>query len=101
MDENLVNELVKRIVKLEQEVEFLGQKRVYQQDIVPHEVKNRHLGEPNTYIRTGLSTSRPTTGTSIKLGLEYFGTQVWFEYDTNKLYIWKPNTNAWVSVTLA
>ena len=77
-----------------------SENREHQSDYAPKSIKNRHLSEPNTYIRTGTTTGRPTIGSDIKLGADFFGTAVWFDYQTSKLWIWNPALKAWRSIQL-
>jgi hypothetical protein len=74
--------------------------RVTQEDITSNVVKNRHMAEPNTYIRCGLSSERPTIGASVMQGTTFFGTSAFFEYDTNRIYIWNPQEKVWKSILL-
>lgn len=62
-----------------------------QQNILPQAIKNRHLGEPNSYIYSGLAANRPTTG--VKLTSAGLGCSIYFSTDTNVLNIW--NGTAW------
>lgn len=96
MDNKDIYELVQN---LRQEVESLKQQRVGQQMILPQAIKNRHMGEANTYIYGGLSANRPTRGNTIKAGNTIISISAYFETDTNKLYIW--NNTTWKSVTLS
>lgn len=88
-------ELQKQINELKKEVERLKVKRSYQQDLMPQSVKNRAMGEANTYIFNGSTANKPTTGVSVTIG-----TQVYFDEGANKLYIWNSTSKAWKSVTL-
>lgn len=89
MDDQLT-ELTKKMEKMQYDIDVLQKKRIYQQDIVPAVVKNRHLGEANTYIYNGQSAYLPTTGNSVTIG-----TQVFYAEDEKKLYIWNSTNEAW------
>lgn len=88
-----MEELQKQIKKLQQQVEELQTKRIYQWDIPPQVIKNRHQGEPNSYVYSGLAADRPTSGAEVTLGVS-----IYFATDTNVLSIW--NGTSWVSETL-
>lgn len=83
-----------RIKKLEQEVEFLKQRRVSQSDIIPQAVKLRHLGEGVPYIQSGLAANRPTSGAVVTSGYT-----IWWSYDTHVLSVW--DGSQWRTVTLS
>lgn len=88
-----MDNLAKEVEDLKREIENLKQKRIYQQDIIPDGVKQRHLGEANRYIWTGLEADLPE-------GHEVTSSTVaYFCIDSNKLKIW--NGTAYVSVTLS
>lgn len=78
--------LLKRIKELEREVAELKHRRIHQQDITSDAVKERHVGEGVRFIRAGLAANKPTTP-------EKDGA-VYFETDTNKLFI--GDTSAWL-----
>ncbi len=85
--------LMEKFLELKRKVELLMQKRIYQQDIIPDAVKQRHMSEGNRYFIAGIESDRPE-GNSVTSSVTcYFAT------DTNKLYLW--NGTAWVSVTLS
>lgn len=77
-----------RLKDLEQDVQFLMEKRITQVDVLPRAIKQRHL-EANI-IFFGLSTDRPDGSTEV---------QCWFSTDNNTLSIW--NGTAWVSEVLS
>jgi len=87
-----MDDLKKKVEELEKKIQKLETKRIYQMDVTPGAIKNRHLGEANTYILAGLEADRPT-------GHEVTSSTVaYFAKDTNVLSIW--NGTAWVSETL-
>lgn len=90
-----LKQLQEKIEKLEREVRNLRQRRIYQDDVVPAAIKNRHLGEANSYVFCGLAADRPTEGTLI----QPFTTSIYFATDTGVLSIW--NGTAWLSETFA
>lgn len=92
-DTNQIQDIQSKLEKLELKISELEQRRVSQLSIIPGAVKNRHVGEGVSYIFSGLSADRPTEGI-----MPSVGTQIYFETDTNKLYVW--NGTAWKSVTL-
>lgn len=84
-----------QIDALKKEIEILKVRRMYQMDYTPQSVKNSTMGEPNSYVFSGLSTDRPTTGVSLtSTGL---GCSIWWSYDTGVLSIW--NGSAWLTRT--
>lgn len=93
MSDDLINELIKTIDKLKQKINLLEQKRIYQQDIVPDGVKQRHMGEGNRYIWAGLEADLPDGASVTSSVVAYFCT------DTFKLKIWTGDT--YKSVTLS
>jgi hypothetical protein len=78
---------------IKKELENLRFRRVFQQDLMPQAVKQKHMGEPNAYINAGLEADIPD-GASVTSGVS-----VYFEKDTNKLKIY--NGTSYVSVTLS
>lgn len=91
----MIDETKKLFQEIKKELEDLRFRRVFQQDIVPQAVKQRHMGEPNAYISAGLVANRPdpaevTSGVSAYYGL-----------DTKKLYVWNVDNNEWDEVQLA
>jgi len=83
----------KELKELKAKVELIDERRITQTMIMPGGVKQRHMGEPNSYITAGLEADLPT-GVSVT-----FGTIIYFATDTSKLYIW--NGTAFKSVTLS
>jgi transcription termination factor Rho len=82
-----INNLKKQIDDLTQKVEELSKKnqggsgRIRQQDILPGAIKNRAMGEANSYFYAGLLADRPD-GVSFGKNVNYY-----FSTDTNVLYI--------------
>ena len=85
----------KILLGLLKRIEQLEQRRIYQRDIAPNEVKQSHVGEGVRYIRDGVTADKPTEGEEPLQGAAIF-----FDYDTNTLYVWNRRTNAWVSEVL-
>lgn len=83
-DHEQIQDLLRRVKALEN-------KRIYQDDIVSDGVKTRHVGEGVRFIQTGVAADRPTTPAEPP-----GSAMIYFETDTNKLYIWNPSTNLWV-----
>jgi hypothetical protein len=79
--------------QLAADVELLKQRRLTQVDYTPGSIKNRSMGEANTWINGGLSANRPTTPPKAAQGLAAY-----FESDTNKLYIWNGTIWEWVQL---
>lgn len=82
------SELSIKIFEIEKQIRQLNTKRVYQDDIPPNTIKQRHVEA--MIIFRGLEADLPD-GTTEKIA--YFCT------DSNKLKIW--NGTAWVSTTLS
>lgn len=89
MDEELIKKLNSRIETLERKVEELTVKRIYQQDVVPQAVKNRHMGEANSYVYNAL-TDTDLPGKSVDIG-----TQIYYKEVDSTLYIWNSVTEVW------
>lgn len=77
-----MDDLQKQVDELKKEIQLLKARRLTQDMYIPSSVKNRHLGEPNSYIRSGLSANLPP-GNIVTLG-----SIVYFETDTGRLKIW-------------
>ena len=83
-----------RIKKLEDRLDQLENRRIFQQMIVPDAIKMRHMGEANRFFRSGLSADRPTVGeTGTDSSAAYFAT------DTGVLSVW--DGSAWLETTLS
>jgi hypothetical protein len=80
-----------RLSELESRIAQLETRRVYQQDIIPAAVKQRHID--GLIIFRGLVANRPVDGST--------EIQVYFSTDEDKLYVWNDVSEAWKSVTLA
>ncbi len=91
---NEVNKLMKEVSDLKKEIEALKVRRIYQQQIVPDAVKMRHMSEGNRFVRSGLSTDRPTEGEN---GTD--SSACYFATDTGVLSVW--NGTSWLDVTLS
>jgi hypothetical protein len=91
MDKSIAN----RITQLEKTVASLVAKRTQQLDVAPNAIKQRHLGESNIYIRTGLDANLPAVGETTTTG----SNGIYFATDSFKLYIW--TGVAWKHVTLS
>ena len=83
-----------KLKELEERIAKLETKRVLQQDILPDVVKMRHIGEGVRFIRGGITADKPTAGEE-----PMQGNAVYFDTDTDKLYVW--NGSSWVSTTLS
>lgn len=91
MDSNLAQ----KVKELEDKVEILSQRRISQLDIIPSTIKNRHMGEANTYVFSGVEADLPVAG--INIGTQNFS--MYWCTDSHKLKIW--DGTIWRSVTLA
>lgn len=87
-----MEELKKKIEDLERKVQLLEQARMTQEKILPGVVKNRHLGEGNSYVIYGLEADLPPGNTVTSSTIAYYSS------DTNKWWIW--NGTAYKSVQL-
>lgn len=90
----IVGGLVNRIEALEKLQK--GGTRIYQQDIVPGAVKQRHISEGVIFIRSGLAANRPST---LTVEASQNGSAMYWATDTFALSIW--TGSAWKSVTLS
>lgn len=80
---------------MQKQIDQLKQQRVTQSMLLPASVKNRAMGEPNTYVFSGLAADRPTTGVQIEgTGV---GCSIYWATDTGVLSIW--SGTAWLSET--
>ena len=93
MDRN-IEDLIQQIRTLTQRLSALEQRRVGQGMIINGQVKQRHLGEGNRFIRSGLAADRPTTGEPVEVNSSAY----YFSTDSGVLSVW--NGTAWLSVTL-
>lgn len=93
-----MDEIQSLLEELRGRVSDLEKKRIFQQDVIPDAIKMRHIGEGVRYIQTGTAANRPTTP-AVPPG----SCMLYFETDTNKLYIWNTATSGggWKSVTLS
>lgn len=82
-------DLARLVSALYQKVLDLEGTRIYQQNIAPNAVKNRHID--GYIIETGLEADRPDGTTH---------TKAFFATDTNKLSIWNSSDEDWKEVTL-
>ena len=89
-------ELQKQIDDLQDQINDIRNTRFKQQDVLPGVITNRVQGEPNSYIYSGLSANKPTSGT--KLTSTGLGRSIYWAYDTGVLWIW--NGTAWRYVSL-
>lgn len=89
------NKLLQLISDITERLSNLETARIHQSDIVNGAVKQRHMGEANRFIRSGLEANLPTEGE----GTNANGTACYFCTDSNKLKIW--NGDSWVSTTLS
>lgn len=95
--------LSKEVEKLKHRMDLLEQRRVSQTSVLPQAITNRAMGEPNTYVFSGLSANRPAEG--FQLSTTGYGCSIYWSYDTGILSIWQPaigsNPAGWLEVTLA
>lgn len=84
-------QIVERLKGLEQEIERIRQRRVYQRDVVFGEIKQQHID--GIIIFRGDSSDLPTDGST--------EIQAYYAEDQKKLYIWNTTTDVWESVTLS
>jgi len=89
------NKLIQVISDLSERLSNLENARIHQSDIPPATIKQRHLGDGNRFIRSGLEANLPTSGEGTSIN----STAYYFCVDSNKLKIW--NGVNWVSVTLS
>lgn len=94
MEAQIIEGLLKRIDKLEDEIKSLQTKRVTQAQVLPDVIKERHVGEGVRFIRAGLEADLPTEGEPTASGQPFY----WCT-DSFKLKIW--TGTAWKSVTLS
>jgi hypothetical protein len=81
------NDLIKRIQKLEEEVERLKTRRVGQTELLPGCVKARNVSEGIKYIQSGLVADLPVVDIPMQ------GQQFFWATDTHTLYIY--DGSAW------
>jgi len=85
-----------KIAQLQKQIDELKVRRVSQSQIIPGQVKQAAMGEPNAYVNGGTTANKPTIGNAVT-----FGASIYFDNGTNKLYCWNSVTSTWVSVTLS
>lgn len=61
----------------------------------PDTVKMRHVGEGVRYVRDGDTAGKPAAG---EIPLQ--GAAMYFDYQTNMLWIWNRSSKTWKSVQL-
>lgn len=83
-----------KIRLLEMRLTALEQRRIGQGMIIADQVKQRHLGEGNRFIRSGLAANRPLVGEPV----ESNSSACYFATDSGVLSIW--DGNAWLETTL-
>lgn len=83
-----MDEVLKRLAAIEGVVDQMRHRRIYQDDIVPDAVKQRHIGEGVRFLRYGLAAARPTSG-------ELTGA-VYFASDTTVASVW--TGSAWKTI---
>ena len=89
-----IQKLETLVEELRQELIILKQRKVYQQDVIPGAIKNRAMGEANSYVVNVLAADIPTVGTPARVG-----TPMMYAEDEKKLYIWSTVNTAWETVT--
>lgn len=93
---NNYEQLMQRLINLEQKVNQGAQTGllVGQQNIIPGSIKNRAMGEANSYVFGGSASNKPTVG--VVMNTNSFS--IYFDTTANKLWIW--NGSVWKSVSL-
>jgi hypothetical protein len=79
---------------LQEQIDDLRVKRIHEHDILPGEIKSKHISEGVKWIRSGLSNELPLEGPPTD-----YGSAIYFETNTGNLNIW--NGSQWLTVTLA
>lgn len=82
------------ILKIQRRLDALEQRRVSQGMIISDQVKQRHQGEGNRFVRSGLAANRPTEGEPVEAN----SSAIYFARDTGVLSIW--DGVVWLEVTL-
>jgi hypothetical protein len=95
MESQIIQGLMKKVKDMERRVEILETRRITQEMVTPQVIKNRAMGEPNSYVYSGLAADRPTTG--VQLASTGKGCSIFWATDTGVLSIW--NGTAWLSET--
>jgi hypothetical protein len=90
-----MDDLQKKLKELEERIAKLETRRLLQQDFLPSCVKNRAMGEANSYIYNINSSNLPTSGTT-----PVIGTSIFYEEDTKKIKIWNSVNKEWDETTL-
>jgi len=84
-----MEELNKKLKELEDRISQLETRRILQQDILPGAVKNRAMGEANSYVK--ILTSSPTGAKFNENTMAYFNSA------DSKWYVY--NGTAWVKTS--
>lgn len=84
-----MDDLTKRVKTLEINFALLKQKRIKRRDVVPNEIKQRHID--GKVIFRGNSIDLPSDGST--------EIQAFYAFDQKKLYIWNTTNDAWESAS--
>lgn len=95
MEDYTVLSLSKEVDKLKKELDALKTRRITQDMILPGVVKMRHMSEGNRFVRGGTTSKKPSEGESTTDGFA-----IYYDSDTNDLYVYNSVSGAWKSVTL-
>lgn len=89
MDEDIKKE----IKNLQTQIDELRTRRIHEHDLIPGEIKSKHISEGVKWVRSGVAADLPSEGPPTD-----YGSAIYFETDTGNLNIW--NGSAWMVVTL-
>lgn len=78
-----MDKLQKQIDELKLQLFELSGRRITQELFIPGSVKNRSMGEANSYVFAGLAADLPTIGNQVTSS-----TSIYYALDTDVLYIW-------------
>jgi len=79
------------LTQIKQRLDALEMRRVHQSDIPPSTIKQRHMGQGNRFIRSGLEADLPSSGE----GTSDNSSPVYYATDTGIIYTW--NGSMWLS----
>ena len=86
------SEVQKRLDDLQKQIDDLRVKRIHEHDILPGEIKSKHISEGVKWIRSGITANKPTSGEDTD-----YGGAIYYDTTANKLYIWNTVSKTWRS----
>ncbi len=86
-------DLQEKLKDLQDQIDQLRMKRIHEHDILPGEIKSKHISEGPKWIRGGTATDKPTVGEPTDNGYA-----VYLDITNNRIYFY--NGSAWKYASL-